>query len=317
MNVPAALAELGLPGPGGFLGATTPYPLARRVMLGIPMDHTTSFRPGTREGPRRIREVSEVLESYSPRWGVDLEACALADLGDLPLPWGDAGRCLEMAEAAVSAVLEDGRCPVVLGGEHLLTLAGVRAAARRFPSLCVVQLDAHLDLRDTYLGLRLSHATVMRRVSEIVGIERVVALGVRSGTREEWQLFGHTLWPQGGDLLAGVEAIRRLLRGRPFYLTVDIDVADPACAPGTGTPEPGGPSASEVLEAVGRLASLGPVAMDLVEVCPARDLADLSSILGAKLVREAVAALEAGATGERATEPGGSFRRWGDAPDER
>lgn len=304
MTLPKALAELGLPRPGGFLGATVSYRDARRVILGIPLDHTASFRPGTREAPRRIREVSEGLESYSPRWEADLEGCALADLGDLLLPWGDVERALDMAQAAVSAVLEDGRCPVVLGGEHLLTLAGVRAAARRFPSLYVVQLDAHLDLRDTYLGLRLSHATVMRRVGEIVGLERVAALGVRSGTREEWELFRRTLRPQGGDLVAGAEAVGRLVQGRPFYLTVDIDVADPGHAPGTGSPEPGGPAAAEVLEAVGRLASLGPVAVDVVEVCPARDPGDVSSVLAAKIVREAVAALEAGtAPGRRGGPP--------------
>lgn len=272
-----------------FLEATTPAEEADQVIIGVPLDHTTSFRPGTREAPRRVRDVSDGIESFSPMRGAALEERRIADLGDLMLPWGDVRGALDIIEAAVHGALQGGRRPVIIGGEHLLTLGAVRAAVRRWPDLAVVQLDAHLDLRDEYAGLPLSHATVLRRVSELVGLERLVQLGVRSGIREEWELWRRT-WRVDGSL---VEAARRLsgeLRGRPFYLTIDIDVTDPAFAPGTGTPEPGGPSAGEVLEAVGLLASAGPVAVDLVEVCPVKDPSDITSLLAAKLLREVLVA---------------------------
>ena len=280
--------------PVRFLAAEAPPERARFVLVGVPMDHTTSFRPGTREGPARIRQVSEGLESYSPRWNVDLADAALADAGDVELPWGDVEGSLARIQQEVGRLLEGGRTVVVLGGEHLLTLACVQAAARRFSGLRVVQLDAHLDLRDTYLGQRLSHATVMRRVAEQVGLASLAGLGVRSGVREEWELRGRTFAAGEGTLLEQVRRVVPWVQGAPFYLTVDIDVVDPAFGPGTGTPEPGGPSSAELLEAVGLLAACRPVVVDVVEVCPPRDPSDQTSILAAKVVREAICAAVAG-----------------------
>ena len=282
-----------------FLSAGWPVAEAEVVILGVPMDHTTSFRPGAREGPLAIRQASEGLESYSPRWEADLEELRLADAGDLVLPWGDVEGSLELIRSWVGRLAGPGRCLVLLGGEHLLTLGALQALAPRHPGLRVVQLDAHLDLRDDYLGRRLSHATVMRRAAELVGLGGIAGVGVRSGTAQEWELRRQTHPVGEGSLL---EQVRRLLpwlaRG-PFYLTVDIDVADPAYAPGTGTPEPGGAGAWELLEAVGLLASCRPVALDVVEVCPSRDLSGVTALLAAKLVREALCSLSRGRQGER------------------
>lgn len=294
-----------------FLEASSPLEEAEQVVVGIPLDHTTSFRPGTREGPRRVREVSEGLESFSPLQKAALEQRRIADAGDLVLPWGDVQRSLAAVDAAVSRLLERGKRPVIIGGEHLLTLGALRAVARRWPELYVVQLDAHLDLRDEYLGAALSHATVMRRAAELLAArlpqgggagpgaaspgrqggayERLIQLGVRSGTREEWELWERT-WRFEGGLVDAARRAARELRGRPFYLTIDIDVADPAYAPGTGTPEPGGPSSAEVIEAVAALAAAGPVAVDVVEVCPPQDPSDITALLAAKLVREVLVA---------------------------
>ena len=279
-----------LPRRPAFLAAHWPPEQARFVLVGVPMDHTTSFRPGTREAPARIRQVSEGLESYSPRWQTDLEEERVADAGDLPLPWGDVPGSLELVRRCVSDLAAEGRCVILLGGEHLLTLGALQALAPRYPGLRVVQLDAHLDLRDEYLGQRLSHATVMRRAAELVGLERIAALGVRSGVQEEWLLRARTRPVGEGSLLEQVRRVLPWVQGQPFYLTVDIDVADPAFAPGTGTPEPGGVSAAELLEAVGLLAACGPVAMDVVEVCPPRDTSDVTALLAAKLIREAICA---------------------------
>ena len=294
-----------------FLAAASSLEEAEQVIIGVPLDHTTSFRAGTREGPRRVREVSEGLESYSPIGKASLEERRIADVGDLVLPWGDVERSLAAIEAAVSGFVEQGKRPVIIGGEHLLTLGALRAVARRWPELYVVQLDAHLDLRDEYLGQTLSHATVMRRAAELLAgahprgsaaetssadsvrrggaYERLIQLGVRSGTREEWELWELT-WRFEGGLVDAARRAARELRGRPFYLSIDIDVADPAFAPGTGTPEPGGPTSAEVIEAVAALAAAGPVAADVVEVCPPEDPSDVTAILAAKLLREVLVA---------------------------
>ncbi|WP_324715977.1 agmatinase [Carboxydochorda subterranea] len=281
-----------------FLEAHVSPATARTVIAGIPLDHTTSFRPGTREAPRRIRDVSDGLESFSPGLHADLADLGLGDYGDLILPWGNVENALATIEQAGRTLLHDGRRVLTLGGEHLLTLGMVRAALARWPDLAVVQLDAHLDLRDTYLGERLSHATVMRRILEMVGPGRVVPMGVRSGIREEWAMFeeirSHLArelsWRPEDPVARQARAVAEWLKGRPFYLTIDIDVADPAAAPGTGTPEPGGPSAAELLEAVRALAGAGPVAVDVVEVCPSKDPSDITALLAAKIVREVLLA---------------------------
>lgn len=252
-------------------------------MYGAPLDVTTSYRPGTRFGPRRVREVSEALESYSPALRRDLEDVRFYDGQDLPLAL-EAGLPAALAglEKEVQAVYAAGRKVLVLGGEHLITMPIVRAVHGHHPGLVVLWLDAHADLRESYGGSRLSHATVARRVLEVVGEGNLIQLGVRSACREE-----------AGFLPAGepglVEAVRRLrpsLEGRPLYLSLDIDVLDPAYAPGTGAPEPGGTSTRELLEAVYLLDGLDLVGADVVEVAPAYDHADLTAITAAKLCRE-------------------------------
>ncbi|MBO8142137.1 MAG: agmatinase [Firmicutes bacterium] len=270
-----------------FLGAAND-PEARVVLLGAPLDVTVSFRPGTRFGPARIRDVSDGLEEYSPALGRELSETPFFDAGDLDLPFGDAGTALERIERALARLTACGRLPVVLGGEHLLTLAAVRAAAQTYPDLAVIQFDAHADLRDDYQGLHRSHATVMRRVGEVVGFERVFQLGIRSGTREEFA-FGRErtrFFPM--RVLDALDDVVAAVGDGPVYLTVDIDVVDPGFAPGTGTPEPGGISPAELFSALYRLRDLRIVGMDVVEVCPPQDAGDITAMLAAKLVREAI-----------------------------
>ncbi|OUM95859.1 MAG: agmatinase [Firmicutes bacterium ZCTH02-B6] len=270
-----------------FLGAVDD-PGAPVVLLGAPLDTTVSFRPGTRFGPARIRDVSDGLEDYSPYLDLDFSQVPFFDAGDVDLPFGDPETALAAIERAVASVVDRGQLPIILGGEHLLTLATVRAVRHRFPDLVVLQFDAHADLRDDYVGVRHSHATVMRRIGELIGFDRVFQLGIRSGTREEFA-FGrvhsrfHPL-----QLLPALERILPQLAGRPIYLTIDIDVVDPGFAPGTGTPEPGGVTPGELLAAVHRLRELQVVAMDVVEVCPPQDASDITAILAAKVVREAI-----------------------------
>lgn len=277
--------------PGRFLAASDDA-AAPVVLLGAPMDATTSFRPGTRFGPARIREVSDGLEEYSPALDRELAEVPFFDAGDVDIPFGAPEPALSIIEAAVAEIVGAGRFPFVMGGEHLLTLAPLRAVAAAYPDLVVLQIDAHADLRDDYLGQRLSHATVMRRAAELLGPENVYQLGIRSGTKEEYD-FGRRFtrfFPLGaGDTLrAAAEAAVAAIGQRPVYITLDIDVLDPAFAPGTGTPEPGGVHPGDLFQTLQRLQELSVVAMDLVEICPPQDVSDITAMMGAKIVRESI-----------------------------
>lgn len=273
---------------GTFMGSAADYRQASLVLLGVPLDATASYRPGARFAPARIRQVSEALEEYSPVLDRELAECPFYDAGDVLLPLGNLEESLARTEAVVSGVLADGKFPLIIGGDHLVTLPAVKAVFRRYPGLAVVQLDAHADLRDEYLGQKLSHATVVRRVVEVVGGQNVFQLGIRSVTREELLFARSNTRLLTEEILPLIDRLEGELKGRPIYLTVDIDVLDPAFAPGTGTPEPGGRTPGELFAALYRLAGLEVVGMDLVEVCPPYDHAEITSLLAAKVVREAV-----------------------------
>lgn len=275
----------------GFIAAIPEYNLASVVMVGAPLDITVTFRPGTREGPAAIRVMSQSLEDYSLELGRELGSVPVYDAGDLVLPAGDLAAGLGRIEEAADAVMGDGKLPLLLGGEHLLTLPAVKAAARRYPDLIVVQLDAHADLLDRYEGAGLSHATVMRRVAEIVGPENVIQLGIRSATKDEIAYARDNTLMYCYDVVPALDEILPSLKGRPVYVTVDIDVVDPAFAPGVGTPEPGGIDAREFIQAAYYLYDLNVVGMDLVEVNPAFDRANLTALLAAKFLREAILCL--------------------------
>lgn len=257
------------------------------MLIGAPFDGTTSFVPGTRFGPARIREVSVGLETYSPALDRSLDDVRMADLGDLELPYGNVAAALEMIEAACRSIVEAGAKPFLLGGEHLVTLPAVRACHSWYKDLAVVQFDAHADLREEYMGEHDSHATVMRRIGEVIGSDNVYQLGIRSGTREEFA-YGRAFSPVFQEELAsGVRRVNEELVGRPVYVTVDIDVVDPGFAPGTGTPEPGGCRPQELFQALWALEGLRVVGFDVVEVNPLVDAGVVTSILAAKLIREA------------------------------
>lgn len=277
--------------PGRFVAAEAGYEECEWVIAGAPLEATVSYRAGTRWGPARIREASHSLETYSPELDRDLEELAVCDLGDVVLPLGNVGQSLARIEAALRRPVRDGKRFLVLGGEHLVTLAAVNAALARYPDLVVVQFDAHTDLRDEYLGEPYSHATVMRRVLDLVGPGRVWQLGVRSGLREEFALAREATraFPDvthGARVLAG--ELAGPLRGVPLYLTVDVDVLDPAVAPGTGTPEPGGIGFGELHQALLGLVRAGArvVAADIVETAPPLDPSGRTEIVAAKLARE-------------------------------
>jgi agmatinase len=251
-------------------------------IFGVPYDGTTSFRPGTRFGPAAIREVSTGLETYCPQLNLDLEQTAFADLGAVAIPHGAPEPVVAAVERATEAVLDLGLAPLMLGGEHSISSGAVAAVARRHPDLVLVQLDAHADLREEWLGARHSHACAMRRCLEVLPSGTLRQIAIRSGTREEFQEL------RGSDRLVAIEAMAEALaplRGRPLYLTVDLDWFDPAVLPGTGTPEPGGFLWGDFAALVEELRHHQLVAADVVELAPQLDPSGVSAVLAAKVVR--------------------------------
>ena len=266
-----------------YMGSRRDPDGCRVGLFGVPYDGTTSFRPGTRFGPAAIREVSTGLETYCPQLGLDLEDLAIADLGAVEIPFGAPEPVLESVQQATRAVLDLGLKPLMLGGEHSISSGAVAAVAERQPDLVLVQLDAHADLRDEWLGSRHSHACAMRRCLEVLPSQTLLQLSIRSGTRDEFQELQRT-----GRLMADVaalEAALQPLQGRPIYLTVDLDWFDPAVMPGTGTPEPGGYHWRDFAALVTVLRSHNLVAADVVELAPQLDTSGISSVLAAKVTR--------------------------------
>lgn len=273
---------------GVFNYCTTDYERATVVIFGAPMDYTVSFKAGSRFGPEGIRSASYGLEQYSPYLDRHLSSVPFADAGDLVLPFGNVGKSLELINAKTREIVAAGKIPLVLGGEHLVSLPVIRALAEKHPGLRVLHFDAHADLRDTFAGEKLSHATVMRRVVELLGPGRVYHYGIRSGEKEEFLYAAEYSHMHRYEVLKALAGDLEELSGHPVYVTLDIDVMDPVYCPGTGTPEPFGISAKEMLAAIHAMAGLKIVGMDLVEVAPPLDRAGVTAILAAKLLIEAL-----------------------------
>ncbi|OIO72272.1 MAG: agmatinase [Zetaproteobacteria bacterium CG_4_9_14_3_um_filter_49_83] len=254
-------------------------------IIGVPFDGTVSFRPGARFGSSAIRDASDGVETWSPVLDADLEQVKYADAGDLELPMGHVETVMAIIREAVDECLNDGVIPFLLGGEHLVSLPAIEAVSEKYPDLVVIQLDAHADQREDYLGVKLSHACVMRRVAEVIGDTQIKQIGIRSGTRAEYEIMRHhnTLTTfRDADL----DALLDWVDGRPVYLTVDLDVFDPACFPGTGTPEPGGIDWWTFQRFIKTMADCDLVGLDVVELAPQLDTSGCSSVLAAKAVRE-------------------------------
>lgn len=270
-----------------FIGCAAEYDESDIVLFGAPFDSTTSFRPGTRFGCKVMRSESFGLETYSPYQDKDLQDYKVFDSGDVELCIGDPSIALEQLRERTEIILKDQKLPFMIGGEHLVTLAAVKAVWEKYPNLHILHLDAHADLRQDYMGAKLSHACVMRRCWEFMGDGRIHQFGIRSGDREEfiWAKEGHVdLHPFS---LEGLEAAVELLTGQPIYLTVDLDVLDPSIFPGTGTPEAGGVGFMELLHKVLFICShANVVACDVNELCPAYDPTGVSTAVAGKLVRE-------------------------------
>jgi len=265
-----------------FMGAQRNPEGCRVALFGVPYDGTTSFRPGTRFGPAAIREVSTGLETYCPQLDRDLEDIAYADIGAVEIPYGDPEPVVNAVRHATSTVLAAGMKPLMLGGEHSISSGAVDAVAEHHPDLVLVQLDAHADLRHEWLGARHSHACAMRRCLEVLPSQQLMQIAIRSGTCDEFKELRRS-----GRLISIQDIPERMnaLRGRPIYLTVDLDWFDPAVMPGTGTPEPGGFVWNDFAAVINELNNHRLIGADVVELAPQLDPSGISSVLAAKVTR--------------------------------
>ncbi len=274
----------------GFLGASENYEKAKAVLVGLPMDYTVSLRPGARFGPQQIRNISIGLETYSPYQDKDLAEIVYYDAGDVELPFGNTEGSLVRMEEVARKIFAEGKKPFFLGGEHLVSLPLIKACVDFFPELVVLHFDAHTDLREEFYGEENSHATVMRKAADFLGKNNLYQFGIRSGLKEEFEFARENTHLYIDEIFPALEHVVKEIKGKPVYLTLDIDVLDPAFAPGTGTPEPGGCSSREIFKAILTMQDLNIVGMDLVEVAPAYDQSERTAILAAKILREALLA---------------------------
>lgn len=270
-----------------FIGCDSDYKDARIVLFGAPFDSTTSFRPGTRFAPHAVRSESFGLETYSPWLDRDLEDISVFDSGDIELCIGSADKALAQISERTATILADGKIPFMIGGEHLVTLGAFREVFKKYPDVHIIQFDAHTDLRDEYLDVKLSHACVLRRCHDLTGDGRIHQFGIRSGERAEWQWAreGHTdLHPFDFSGLA--ETVKGLGEA-PVYFTIDLDVMDPSVFPGTGTPEYGGVTFMQLFEAIKIVCGgCNIVGLDVNELCPPYDQTGASTAAACKIVRE-------------------------------
>ncbi|MGV8905437.1 MAG: agmatinase [Acetobacterium sp.] len=273
-----------------FIGCDNDYEDAQAVIFGAPFDSTTSYRPGTRFASRTMRMESYGLETYSPYQDKDMEQISVFDGGDLELCFGDTQKALQQIEEFAATILLAEKLPVMIGGEHLVTLGAVRAVVQKYPDLHVIHFDAHADLRDDYLGVRLSHASVMHRVWDLVGDHKIFQFGIRSGDRSEF-LWGKDHVTTQKFNFAGLEKVVEALKDQPVYFTLDLDILDPSIFPGTGTPEAGGVSFLELLEAIQIVSKLNVVGCDINELAPIYDQSGASTAVACKIFRELLLAI--------------------------
>lgn len=274
-----------------FIKSKQNYDEAQAVIYGMPMDWTVSYRPGSRFGPGRIREASIGLEEYSPYLDRELDDVNYFDAGDIPLPFGNAEKSLDLISGFIRQLLLNGKIPVGMGGEHLVSWPVMKTVADNYDNLAIIHMDAHTDLREEYEGEPLSHSTPIRKIAEYIGPKNVYSFGIRSGMKEEFEWAKENgMQIHKFEVLEPLKKVLPTLEGRPVYVTIDIDVLDPAHAPGTGTVDCGGITSRELLASIHAIANSGinVVGFDLVEVAPNYDPSEQTVNTASKLLREMI-----------------------------
>jgi agmatinase len=268
-----------------FIGCNASFEKSKVVLIGAPFDGTVSNRPGTRFAPNRIRLESDAIETYSPYQDEDIEFKQIHDKGDIEIPHGNTEKVLSGIQKAIEEITIYKKKPLLIGGEHLVSYPAIMALYKRYPDLHIIHFDAHTDLRQTLYGQKYSHATVMRRVTDILGDHRLFQFGIRSGLKEEFEYAKKHQYIEIASANT-ITSIIEKLQDKPVYISLDIDVLDPSIMPGTGTPEAGGLTYKELLEALLTLKGLKVVGADIVELSPDYDHSNASTAVAATLVRE-------------------------------
>lgn len=277
--------------PKKFLGCESSFEDANLVIFGAPFDGTTTFRPGTRFAPQTMRIESIGLETYSPYFDLDIEEYKVNDSGDLDLPFGSTQGALNMIEEQAKKIFNANKKPLMIGGEHLVSLPIIKEAFNKYPDLHIIHFDAHTDLREEYLGEKLSHSSVFKRVWDFIGDGKIYQFGIRSGTKEEfyWAKEGHTYINKFNfDTL---DEIVEKLKDKPIYFSIDLDVLDPSIMSGTGTTEAGGVTFNELINAIKEVSKLNIIGADIVELSPHYDHSGVSTAVACKVLREMLCAM--------------------------
>lgn len=263
-----------------WMGENKDYETSGIIMLGMPFDGTVSYRSGSRFAPEQLRLASWGLEEYSPYFDKHLEDCNFNDAGDLELPLGNTGKSLDVIRKNVEEIYRDGKKVFGIGGEHLVTLPEIQAVSKYIDNLAIVHFDAHTDLREEYLGEKLSHSAVIRHSADIVGFENLKQIGIRSGMKEEFELMKkyNTLCHKYEEL--------EVLKDKNIFVTVDLDVLDTSIMPGTGTPEAGGLNFNELVGWFKYLSKFNIIGADVVELAPDYDASGASTAVATKVIRE-------------------------------
>lgn len=267
-----------------WMGQNPDYDTADIIMLGLPFDGTVSYRSGSRFAPEQIRLASWGLEEYSPRFDKDINDCNFHDIGDLEFPLGNTVKSLELIKDNVKQIYDDGKRLLGIGGEHLVTYPEIVAISDVYgDDLAIVHFDAHTDLRDEYMGEKLSHSAVIKLCSRYVRPENIKQIGIRSGMKEEWEFMkrNNTFIKDNNDY----KSLDCLL-DKKVFITVDLDVLDPSVMSGTGTPESGGMSFNELMGWFEYLKKFDIIGADVVELAPDYDTSGCSTAVATKVIRE-------------------------------
>ena len=264
-----------------WMGQNPDYNTSDIVMIGLPFDGTVSYRSGSRFAPEQIRLASWGLEEYSPRFDKELAECNFHDVGDLEFPLGNTKATLDMIKENVEQIYKDGKRVLGIGGEHLVTYPEIEAVYKTYgDDLAIIHFDAHTDLREQYLGEKLSHSAVIRRITEFVNPRNIKQIGIRSGMKEEWEFMkeNNTLVRE----YSGLDS----LRDKKVFITVDLDVLDPSVMSGTGTPESGGMTFNELMGWFEYIKDFDIAGADVVELSPDYDTSGCSTAVATKVIRE-------------------------------
>lgn len=266
-----------------FLNSKNNFDNSRIILFGIPFDGTSTYRFGSRKAPHSIRIASDSIETYSPYQDKDLNAVAFFDAGNLKLASRkNTEKMMKAVSGFTDKICKHNKIPFALGGEHLISYPVIKSLKTKYDNMTVIQFDAHTDLREDYEGVKFSHATVMKRVFELGGID-IIQTGIRSGTKEEYEFMkkNHTFYE-----FFKKDLILEKIKGKNVYLTIDIDVFDPSVIPGTGNPEPGGITFLQFMDFIKHLKETTVIGIDVVELNPLIDPTQVSSIIIAEIVRE-------------------------------